>query len=145
MAHVVLSCNRYQIGDWKIRIDKPHGNQPYHRRHVHIKKKGLDGQYSWNQDGSRHDKRKFPRSEQCIAAAKRHAAEALGVNVGDLSFISSVGGGVRVSVYDTLALDDRSQEVFSSYIRRDRAVVFFGSEGGLVIVVESSDTGLTDG
>lgn len=63
-------------GEWEVRIDGPHLNPPLGQRHVHIRKrKGRKGEYSWNLDGTRHDKGKFPRNEQGIEAARANASK----------------------------------------------------------------------
>ena len=139
MANLILCYCANKNGAWTVRVDKPHGNQPYHKRHVHITKKGLKGEYSWNEDGSQHDKHRFPRSEQCIVSAKEHAANALGINAGNLSFITSIAGGVHVSILATAELNDRPRSIFSSYLRVAEVLVIFGTDMGLAIAITKAN------
>ena len=132
---MLLAYGIHKDGSWTIRVDAPHGNQPYHRRHVHICKKGLKGAYPWNEDGTRHDKHRFPPSEQSIVAAKRYAAEALGVDADSLSLITSISGGVRVSVLASDTPTERRRSIFSSYLRIKETLVIFGTERGLVLTI----------
>jgi len=134
-AQVLLFCLISKVGDWTIRIDSPHGNASHHRKHVHIHKRGLQGEYSWNSDGTRHDEHKFPTSEKCIVAARRHAASALGISALSLNFIEGISGGVRIAVRTNLSGSSKYFRVFSTYVRRNHSLVVFGSELGLVLVL----------
>jgi hypothetical protein len=100
VSHVVLCFSRYREGPWIIRIDSKHGDQPHHKRHIHIKRKGLGGEYSWNEDGTRHDKYRFPVSEDSIQAAKRIAAERLGINQAMLQFMAFIPEVQEISVIE---------------------------------------------
>jgi hypothetical protein len=73
-------------GRWTLRLDKPHytGDQD----HIHIEKKGLQGEFSWNEDGSRRHRGKFPPGVKNIKKAKKLAAEYLGVDGRTLSLIA---------------------------------------------------------
>lgn len=133
---MVLCCLITKSGDWTIRIDSPHGPKDYHRKHVHVSKRGLDGEYSWNIDGTRHDKRRFPSSEKCISAAKQHAASALGIPAGALQLMVAERGGARISIRPTLDPTKRIRPVLSMYLPVRRSMVILGSPNGLVLVIE---------
>lgn len=135
MDQVFLYCLSKQVGDWKIRIDSPHGNVPRGQKHVHIAKMRLSGEYSWNVDGSRHDAHKFPLSGQCIKAAKGHAATALDVPASSLSFIVGVPGGSRISLRSNGQAKYRNMPLFNSYVSKRLSLIFFGSPAGLVLVL----------
>lgn len=84
-------------GEWEIRLDGPH--QPSGERHIHIRRKrGSKGEYSWNADGSRHDKHRFPISEGMIGKAKEIAAEKLRVQVDSLAFLTGQPRGGYIVV-----------------------------------------------
>ena len=102
ISPIILSYITKSVGDWKITIHSPHGNPPHNKKHVHIIKRGLSGEYSWNIDGSRHDNHRFPNNEKCIKAAKEHAATALGVNTSTLSFICAIEGGVNITLLNCI-------------------------------------------
>ena len=131
----LLFCLISKVGDWTIRIDAPHGSAKHHRKHVHINKRGLEGEYSWNSDGTRHDAHRFPTSEKCIGAARRHAASALNVPASSLSFIVSVPGGVRVAVGTNPMGSKRFSRSLSTYVKLDNSLVVFGFELGIVLVL----------
>jgi hypothetical protein len=135
MGQVFLYCLSKQVGDWKIRIDSPHGNVPRSQKHVHIIKKRVSGEYSWNVDGSRHDAHKFPASEQCIKAARVHAATALDIPVSSLSFIVAIPGGSRISLRSIEHAKYKSMPIFNSYVSKRLSLIFFGSPAGLVFVL----------
>lgn len=134
-AQVLLCCLISKVGDWTIRIDSPHGNASHHRKHVHIQKRGLRGEYSWNSDGTRHDEHRFPTSENCIGAAKKHAASALGIPSSSLSLIVGIPGGVRITVRTNFSGSSKFFSAFSTYVRRNHSLTVFGSEMGLVLVL----------
>jgi hypothetical protein len=117
------------VGDWTIRTDTPHGNVPNAQHHVHIEKRGLKGEYSWNIDGTRHDDHRFPKNEQCINAAKRHAAEALGISSNILQLVVALPGGQRVSVRGV-----GSSQEFRCYVRKGYVMIFMASPVGLVCI-----------
>lgn len=134
MEQVLLCCLIRRDGDWTIRVDPPHGPQEHHRKHVHIKKRGLQGEYSWNMDGSRHDKHRFPPSEACISAARRHAALALGIPVASLSFLLGEAGGARITVRSNIDTEGRLP-LFNAYVPVRVSLVVFGAPQGLVLVL----------
>lgn len=136
---VFLCCLINKVGDWTIRIDPPHGNAKHHRQHVHVQKRGLKGEYSWNSDGTRHDEHRFPASEKCIAAAKRHAASALNIPTLSLSFIIGISGGARISVRTNLSGSSKYFCAFNTYLRQNHSIVALVSDQGLVLVL-SDDT-----
>lgn len=126
---VTFFCFAHQIGSWNIRIHSPHGNVPNAQRHVHITKRGLGGEYSWNIDGTRHDNHRFPQNDQCIKAAKKHAAKSLGIPIYELHFIVQLPGKHRVSVRHAGA----SQEM-RCYIKQKNCLIFIGSTIGLICI-----------
>lgn len=135
MEQVLLYCLVKQVGDWTIRIDSPHGNPPHNRKHVHISKRGLSGEYSWNVDGSRHDEHRFPTTEKCIGAAKNHAATALGIPASSLSFIVGIPGGARISIRSNAVENYKNLPLFNGYVSKRLSLVLFGSPVGLVLVL----------
>lgn len=137
MSLVVLQLITKQIGDWTISVHPRHGSKDYDRKHVHIKKRGLKGEYSWNEDGTRHDTHRFPGAEQCINRARDLAASALNIPVNTLQFISGIEGGVFVSVQDNLDAS-RTNKAFNSYVHKCKLVVIFGGANGLVIVIDNA-------
>ena len=72
-------------GPWTIHIHGPRTAEGH--RHIHIKRKKLGGEYSWNIDGKRHDKHRFPKTDNSIKAAKELAAKHLGIDSSILHFI----------------------------------------------------------
>jgi hypothetical protein len=136
MSLVLLQILTKHDGDWTISVHPRHGSKGHDQKHVHIKKRGLKGEYSWNMDGSRHDKHKFPVSEQCISRARDLAANSLKIPVSTLQFITKVEGGVFISIQennDVIA----SRKIFNSYVHKDRFVVVFGGGDGLIIAIEN--------
>jgi hypothetical protein len=125
-----------RVGDWTIRIDGAHGTDPSARRHVHIIKRRKKGEWSWNEDGTRHDKRRFPVSSDCIAAAKRHASEVLNVPIDSLQFICAESGGVRVSLMATRK--GKTIVLLQTYVRVDQALVVFESAKGILFSSEEA-------
>ena len=119
-------------GQWNIRVDQQLGDGRHHQRHVHVTRKGLKGEYSWNVDGTRHDKSHFPASEEQIGKARELASKALNVPMAKLQFITMENGGNFVSIESV----GRERRVFSMYIRVKEQIIIFGtSEGGIVILV----------
>lgn len=123
-----------KVGPWRIRIDKRHGPEAHHQEHVHISRNGLKGEYSWNKDGTRHDKHRFPASEQQINRAKELAASTLNIPQSTLQFVTAIDGGTRVSV-SAVPGSARARSVLSVYVRLNQRLVFLGSPEGLAIVV----------
>jgi hypothetical protein len=120
-----------------MRMHRRHGDEPWQQEHIHIDRRGLGGRYSWNVDGSRHDKHSFPKSEKWIERAKALAAPRLGVPVSTLQFLAGVGGGGVLAVREASSGENR--EVFRAYIRSGEDIFFFGSEQGLLLVIAESD------
>lgn len=135
MNQVFLYCSIKKVNGWRIRIDSHHGNVPHGQKHVHITRKGLTGEYSWNVDGSRHDAHKFPLSEQCIKAAKGHAATALDIPASSLSLIIGIPGGSRISLRSNEYEKYKNMAIFNSYVSKRLSLIFFGSPAGLVLVL----------
>ena len=136
MEQVILCCLISKIGDWTIRVDSPHGSAAHSKKHVHITKKKLKGEYSWNIDGTRHDEHRFPATEKSIAKAKEHAASALGVPVSSLSFIVAEPGGARMSVRSNVPPQYQALPIFNAYIPVKLSLVVFGGPNGLVLVLQ---------
>jgi hypothetical protein len=135
MNQVFLYCLTKNVGDWRVRIDSRHGNVSHGQKHVHIAKKGLTGEYSWNVDGSRHDAHKFPFTEQCIKAAKGHAATALAIPESSLSLIIGIPGGSRISLRNNVYEKYKNMPILNSYVSKRLSLIFFGSPAGLVLVI----------
>ncbi|MCC8538915.1 DUF6367 family protein [Xanthomonas axonopodis pv. poinsettiicola] len=123
-----------QKGPWSIRIDKPHGREAHHQEHVHITRKGLKGEYSWNKDGTRHDKHRFPASEQNIAAAKRLASGALNVSAASLQFLAAAESSCTVSVSESPPAA-RARSLLSVYVHRQERLILLGSASGALVAV----------
>lgn len=113
---------------WLVRVDSKHGDKNYHRKHVHISKKGIRGEYSWNVDGTRHDKHNFPKNEKSIEKAKELAANALSVPVSSLAFITAISGGIW---YNFNTSNDR----FSTYVNKNRIIVILQAESNILTVI----------
>jgi hypothetical protein len=86
-------------GSWLIQVHGPH--VPAGHRHVHIRRKRLSGEYSWNADGTRHDEHRFPPNSEAIERAKRLAANHLGVPPAMLSLLT----GFRASELVVIEID----------------------------------------
>ena len=123
-------------GRWSIRVDKQLGDGRHHQRHVHVTRKGLKGEYSWNIDGTRHDKSRFPASEEQIDKAKELASNALNIPKNILQLITMEDGGKFVSVLSQDDSANRERRLFSMYIRVKEQIIIFGTtEGRIVILV----------
>ena len=131
---IILSYVTKRVGDWTITIHSPHGDPPHNKKHVHIKKRGQSGEYSWNIDGSRHDNHKFPNTEKCIKAAKEHAATALGVNASTLSFICAIEGGVNITLHSELS----GMPLFNAYVSQRLIFAVLSNQSGLVLVIHEN-------
>lgn len=84
-------------GAWEVRVDSPH--QATGHKHIHIRRKrNGKGEYSWNLDGTRHDKHRFPVSEGMIGKAKQIAADELKIPISSLEFLTSVPKAERISI-----------------------------------------------
>ena len=66
----------------RVRVDAPH--IPSGKRHVHVARKehqnSKDMQASWNDDGSKHDKKSFNNNFTGLERAKNAARQALGLD-----------------------------------------------------------------
>ncbi|EGU4189944.1 hypothetical protein HWU03_004149 [Vibrio parahaemolyticus] len=126
-----LSVLHAQIANhkgWSVRVDSRHGDKDYHRKHVHISKKGIKGEYSWNDDGTRHDKHNFPNNEKSIGKAKKLAADALSVPVSSLEFITAISGGIWYKFHS-------DHDRFSTYVHKHRIIVVLQSESNILTVI----------
>lgn len=113
-------------GSWEIRDDKAH--QPGGRRHVHIRRRrGRKGEFSWNDDGTRHDKNKFPVSEGMINSAKEIVSEKLGIPVGSLQLVTSLTNKSCIYI-------DNDNGIVHNSIYANSEVVILVSEEWLVMV-----------
>lgn len=113
---------------WTIKTHSRHGDKSYHKKHVHVSKNGLKGEYSWNDDGTRHDEHKFPSSEKSIVKAKELAASALGVDASTLQFIAGSTGGVWYKF-------ESNRERMSTYVHKGKMCLTFEIPQGLVTVI----------
>lgn len=136
MEQVILCCLISKVGDWTIRVDSPHGSAAHSKKHVHIKKKKLNGEYSWNIDGTRHDEHRFPTTEKCIGKAKEHAAAALGIPISSLSFIVAEPGGARMSLRSNANTAYRELPIFNAYVPVRLSLVVFAGPNGLILVLQ---------
>ena len=105
-------------GPWRITIHPQHGNAAHARRHVHIARKGIKGEYSWNIDGTPHDRHGFPDDLAQVEAAKEHAATALKIDKGDLTYLFRVEPKNRVSIRTACEEVGPTGPLFSIYVRR---------------------------
>ena len=134
MAELIVCYLTTKVGSWNVRVDKRHGQEVHHQEHVHISRSGLKGEYSWNKDGTRHDKHRFPASEQQIGRARRIAADALGVPHNTLQFITSINGGSHVSMSEVRS-EGRPHGLLSMYVRVSEHLVLLGSQSGLLLFI----------
>ena len=137
MSLVILQILTTQIGDWTISVHPRHGSKDHDKKHVHVKKRGMKGEYSWNEDGTRHDKHRFPGAEQCFNRARDLAASALNVPANTLQLITGFEGGVFVSVQDNWYAPHINKE-FNSYVHKGKFVTILGGSSGLVIVIDNA-------
>ena len=137
MSQVVLHHITKNIQGWIIRIDNPRGDKDYHQKHVHLTKKKLGGEYSWNVDGSRHDSFKFPLSEKSIEKAKKLAAKELNVEKDRLQLLTSSAGKVNYKI--TTEYDDSIDDSFKIYIHKNKVLIIFMTQNGLVSVISTLD------
>ncbi len=115
-------------GMWKVRVDR--AQPPWGKLHVHIRRgRGAKGEYSWNEDGSRHDKHKFPVSEDMIGKAKEIAAERLKVPKECLKFLIGVPRGTHFRISS-----DGPARFSSSSVSGEFDFVLLASENWLVLV-----------
>ena len=115
-------------GKWEVRLDGPH--QSNGKRHVHVRRKrGRKGEYSWNEDGSRHDKHRFPVNEGMIGKAKEIAANKLGVPISSLSFLTGLPRGGRIVV-----IHDGLPWFSETYIFGESELIVLVSEDWLILV-----------
>jgi len=132
----VLFALTLREGAWIIQIHGPHVAQG--KRHVHITTKKLRGKYSWNVDGSRHDKHRFPDSENAIKAAKRLAAKHLGIPEQQLSMLSMLPSATVIEIHiDSDQPIDREADVVLVALHPEvvAQVAILGGRGGRVYVV----------
>lgn len=122
-------------GQWSIRVDKQFGDGRHHQRHVHVTRKGLKGEYSWNIDGTRHDKSRFPASEEQIDKAKELASNALNIPKNMLQFITIEDGGNFISLLSQGDSKNRERRLFSMYIRVKEQIIIFGTDEGSIIIL----------
>jgi len=91
---------------WTIHIHGPHVAGG--KRHAHISKPKLGGEYSWNDDGTRHDEHRFPKNEKWIKKARKIAAGHLGVAPDRLLLIVEEPGSCVGFFSETEELSDES-------------------------------------
>lgn len=132
MSQIILHSLIIKTGSWTIRIDPPHGDKEYDYKHVHILKKRLNGEYSWNEDGSRHDKHKFPNQEKYIEKAKELAAKALNLPTGTFQLITINKGKIR---YIVETLNENERDMFRTYIAKNKIIIIMLSAKGLVSII----------
>ncbi|MEA2018758.1 MAG: DUF6367 family protein [Campylobacterota bacterium] len=135
MSQVVLHHITKHIQGWIIDIHDSHGDKDYHQKHVHLIRNKLGGKYSWNIDGTRHDSFKFPSSEKWIEKARKLAANELKVEKDRLQFITSSAGKVNYKI--TTKYDDGINDSSKTYIRKNKVLIIFMTQNGLVSVIST--------
>lgn len=114
-------------GGWDIRIDNPHTESG--SRHIHIRRKRKrKGEYSWNRDGSRHDRQRFPVNEADINRTKEIAAQRLKIESSTLQFITDLGPRDWILIFDycviTLDKPHRKPSAYVIVLASDEMLVF---------------------
>lgn len=129
----IFFASNAKVGKWIVRVDKPRTSNKYDQLHVHVTRSKLKGEYSWNLDGSRHDKHRFPTNEHGIVKAKELAAEALNAPVHTLQLLTVLPDRFRLSIH---SIDDcgKDRNLFTTYVRSDETAVLFGTQSGLVMI-----------
>ncbi len=125
----VVLCLWVREGEWEVQV---HGRHvPPGQRHVHVRRRRKrKGEYSWNVDGTRHDKNAFPVSEKELSAAKALAAKRLRVDPSILRLLTSTSGPCLVIV--TSEHDAHTLPIVE--LRTLSGVVLLEAEEGLAIV-----------
>lgn len=134
-----VSCLWVSHALWEIRVDKPQGDGRVHKRHVHVRHKKIQGQWSWNQDGSRHDAGKFPKSSTHFNKAKEIAAKHLNVEPSTLQFILQTDGPARFSVYTDRIIRSKPEKVHEGYVKAAQLLVMFEDNSGQLRLVYFED------
>jgi hypothetical protein len=137
MSEIAYCLFTKNIQGWSVRIDRPHSG-PHAQKHVHVFHRNLKGEYSWNIDGTRHDKHKFPASEQQIGRAKELGSQALNVPVSTLQFLTAVRGGHRITI-STNHKGDSQRPRMSTYVRKNEHLVLLESQTGFLVVVIAAE------
>jgi hypothetical protein len=91
-------CFWTRTGEWEFVV---HGanTSTKTQRHVHVRRiRKRKGEYSWNIDGTRHDKREFPESEGDIKRAKEIAGARLKMDPNIFTFVTAFGPDDHVHV-----------------------------------------------
>ena len=131
MPEIFCYISTKELGQWRIKIHGPHGAKSFNQKHVHLWRKGLNGEYSWNIDRSRHDKHRFPASDQQMKRAKEIASKALRIPIGTLQLLVAVPGGSRIAV-QVIDSSTRPRTLLSTYVRVNEQLVLFGASEGLI-------------
>lgn len=135
MSCTVLCLISKSNGPWKIQIHSRHGSKSHDQKHIHIKRRGLKGEYSWNIDGSRHDSHRFPVSDNMIEKAKAIAAKELGISADTLQLITSYPGGLYLNIAQVENYTKKSRNVMNTYIRTSETFNIFEAKNGIVVVI----------
>lgn len=109
-------------GPWRITIHPQHGNATHAQRHVHIVRQDIKGEYSWNVDGTPHDRHKFPQDLAQVQAAKEHAATALKIDIGDLTYLFRIEPQNRISIRTVCDHSGPVGPLLSFYVRRNEVL-----------------------
>ncbi|MBE3874492.1 hypothetical protein HJ162_15240 [Vibrio parahaemolyticus] len=91
-------------------------------------KKGIKGEYSWNDDGTRHDKHKFPNNDKGIGKARELASDALSVPVSSLEFITAISGGIWYKFHS-------DHDRFSTYVHKHKIIVVLQAGSNILTVI----------
>jgi Family of unknown function (DUF6367) len=119
------------IGPWKITVHQRHGNAPHVKRHVHITRKGVRGEYSWNVDGTPHDHHRFPDCLTQVEVAKEYAARALKIDQNILTYLFSVGPKSLVSIRTLGEHGGTTGPRYSIYVRITETLYLFTDGEGI--------------
>jgi len=116
-------------GGWEFRIDAGHTVSGC--RHIHVRRKAKrKGEYSWNINGSRHDKQRFPVNEADMNRAKEIAAQRLKIDTSTLQFITDLRHADRIIIYDYYII------ILDRHPRRPRSYIIVLASDELLIFVE---------
>lgn len=122
-------------GPYRIRIDPAGRGWGGARRHAHVTKRGEKWECTWNEDGSRHDKRRFPTSEGAIQGAKAVAADVLGIDINVMQLVTGIEGGQRIAIGRDDSVLGWKLPLFNAYVSSRLVVLILGTPDGLAVVI----------
>lgn len=127
-------------GQWEIRVDSRHQDRGH--THIHIRRRrNAKGEFSWNADGTRHDKHRFPVSEAMIGKAKEIAANELKIPITSLEFLTGLPKETHSRIAHDYSLTDSDAVHLDSrvYIESTVESVVLVSENWLIIIAPELD------